>query len=47
MMNITAEMLSGVLDELVNLVPIVIPTVVGFIAIRKGLSFVFSSLRKA
>lgn len=44
---ITTEMLSGVLDQLTSLIPVVIPTVVGFIAIRKGLSFVLGSIKKA
>lgn len=44
---ITTEMLSGVLDQLTALIPVVIPTVVGFIAIRKGLSFVLGSIKKA
>lgn len=46
-LGITSEMLSGVMDEIVALVPVVLPTIIGFIAIRKGISFVTSSLRSA
>ncbi len=44
---ITAEMMSGVFNEIVGVLPVVVPVSVGFIAIRKGLGFVFSSLRAA
>lgn len=44
---VTAEMLTGVLDEVVGLLPVVIPVSITFIAIRKGLGFLFGSLRKA
>lgn len=44
---INANMLSGVFNELVALLPVVIPTIIGFIAVRKGLSFVLGSLRRA
>lgn len=44
---VTAAMCSGVLDEVVGLLPIIVPVSVGFIGLRKGLSFLFGSLRKA
>ena len=45
--TVTAELLSGVLDEVVGLLPVVIPVAISFIAIRKGISFVLDSLRSA
>lgn len=39
--------LDGVLDQIINLLPVVIPVMVGFIAIRKGYSFLISALRSA
>lgn len=39
--------LDGVLDQVINLLPVVIPVVIGFIAIRKGYSFVMSAMRSA
>lgn len=44
---ITSTMLQGVLDELVALLPIVIPVMIGFIALRKGISFLRSALESA
>ncbi len=44
---VTADQVAGVFDEIVSLLPVVVPASVGFIAIRKGLSFLFGSLRKA
>lgn len=44
---ITADMLGGVLDEVVACLPIVVPVSIGFIAVRKGISFVLGMLRKA
>lgn len=44
---VTAEMLSGVLDEITGLLPIVIPVMIGFIAVRKGIAFVQSVLHSA
>lgn len=39
--------ISGVLDEVVGLLPTVFPVMIGFIAIRKGISFVIGMLRSA
>lgn len=44
---VTGDMLSGVLDEIVGLLPIVFPVMIGFIALRKGISFVLNSLHSA
>ena len=44
---VTAEMLGGVLDEITGLLPICIPVMIGFIAIRKGISFLQSILHSA
>lgn len=44
---VTSAMLSGVLNEITGLLPVVIPTMISFIAIRKGIAFVLSSLRSA
>lgn len=37
---VTGEMLSGVLDEIVSLLPICMPVMIGLIAVRKGIAFV-------
>lgn len=44
---VTAQMVSGVLDEIIGLLPVLLPVMIGFIAIRKGVSFVFSMLHSA
>lgn len=44
---VTKEMLSGVLDEIVALLPVVIPVMIGFIGLRKGISFLQSVLHSA
>lgn len=44
---VTAEMLNGVLDEITGLLPIVIPVMIGFIAVRKGIAFVQHILHAA
>lgn len=44
---VTADMLQGVLTEIVDLLPTVIPVMIGFIAIRKGISFVQHILHAA
>lgn len=44
---VTANMLQGVLSEITGLLPVVIPTMIGFIAIRKGIAFVQSILHSA
>lgn len=44
---VTAEMLGGVLDEIVALLPVCIPVMISFIALRKGISFVSGILHSA
>ncbi len=44
---ITEAMVGGVLNEVVAMLPIVLPAAIGFIAIRKGVSFVLGMLRSA
>lgn len=44
---VTADMLSGVLNQVVGLLPVVLPVMIGFIALRKGISFVLGMLHSA
>lgn len=44
---VTADMVGGVLDEIVGLLPVLIPAAISFIAVRKGISFLLSTLRGA
>ena len=44
---VTSDLLSGVLDEIVSLLPVCIPVMIGFIALRKGIAFVSSILHSA
>lgn len=44
---VTSTMLGGVLDEIIGLLPTVIPVMIGFIALRKGISFLQGILRSA
>lgn len=39
--------LSVVLNEVIALLPTVLPTIITFLGIRKGLSFLIGSLRRA
>lgn len=41
---VTTQMMSGVLDEILGLLPVVIPVMIGFIGLRKGISFLQSVL---
>lgn len=45
--ELTSATFTGVLDEVINLVPIVLPAVIGFLAFRKGWSFIKSAIRGA
>jgi len=47
MIDLTGIDLTAVLDEVVALVPTVLPVIIGFIAFRKGLSFVKGALKGA
>lgn len=44
---ITGIDLSVMLEEVVNLLPALLPTIVGFLAVRKGISFLIGMLRRA
>lgn len=44
---VTGDMLQGVLNEIVGLLPVVIPVMVSFIALRKGISFLQNILHSA
>lgn len=44
---ITNEMLGGVLNEILGVLPICIPVMISFIALRKGISFIQSILHSA
>lgn len=44
---VTADMLNGVLNEVVGLLPVCIPVLITFIALRKGIVFVQSILHSA
>ena len=44
---ITNAMLSGVLNEVVSLLPICIPVLITFIGLRKGIAFVQNILHSA
>ncbi len=44
---VTSSMLNGVLSEVTGLLPVVIPVMVGFIALRKGIAFIQSVLHSA
>ena len=45
--GITSEMLLGILQEIKSIMPIVVPTVVGFLAFRKGWQFLKSQIKGA
>lgn len=45
--SVTADSFNGVLDEVVGLVPIVLPAVIGFLAFRKGWGFIKSAIKGA
>ena len=44
---VTNSMLSGVLNEVIGLLPVVVPVMITFIGLRKGISFVQSILHSA
>ena len=44
---VTAEMLQGVLDQVVGLLPVVLPVMIMFIGLRKGISFLQGVLHSA
>ena len=44
---VTSSMLTGVLDEITGMLPVVIPVMISFIALRKGIAFLQSVLHSA
>ena len=44
---VTAEMLSGVLNEITGMLPVIVPVMISFIAVRKGIAFLQSILHSA
>lgn len=44
---ITSSMLEGVLDEILGVLPVCIPVMITFIALRKGIAFIQSILHSA
>ena len=44
---VTADVVGGVMDEIVGLLPVILPVMIGFIALRKGISFVLGLLHSA
>lgn len=44
---VNASMLQGVLGEITGLLPVIIPVMISFIAIRKGIAFLQSILHSA
>lgn len=47
MIDLTGVDLTAVLDEVVNLVPTVLPVIISFIAFRKGFAFIKRALKGA
>lgn len=47
MINLEGIDLTAVLDEIVALIPVVLPVVISFIAFRKGFAFIKRSLKGA
>lgn len=44
---VTSDMVSGVLNEVVGLLPVLVPAAIVFIGLRKGIGFLFSTLKRA
>ena len=44
---VTADMLNGVLTQITGLLPVVLPVMVTFIGLRKGISFLQGVLHSA
>lgn len=45
--DLTGVDLTDIMDEVKALVPVVLPVIIGFIALRKGLGFLKKSLKGA
>lgn len=39
--------MSGILNEVLSLLPVVLPILIAFLGVRKGISFLIGSLRRA
>lgn len=44
---VTQDLMNGALDEVIALLPVAVPTMIGFIAVRKGIGFIRSILASA
>lgn len=44
---ITADMFTGLLAEIKSLIPVLLPTVIGFMGFRKGWSFLKGQIKSA
>ena len=44
---ITADMFTGLLAEIKALIPVLLPTVIGFLGFRKGWSFLKGQIKSA
>lgn len=44
---VTSDMMQGVLNEVIGLLPVCIPVMISFIGLRKGISFIQSILHSA
>ena len=44
---VTADMVGGVLNQIMGLLPVVLPAMITFLGIRKGISFVMGMLHSA
>lgn len=44
---VTQQMMNGVLDEIIGVLPVCLPVMITFIGIRKGISFLIGILRSA
>lgn len=44
---ITTDMVSGLFSEMYAVMPVILPAAVGYMGIRKAISFVFNFLRRA
>ena len=43
--SVTSDMMNGILTQITDLLPVVLPVVVGALAFRKGLIFLMSTIR--
>lgn len=44
---VTADMFSGLLSEIKSLIPVLLPTVIGFMGFRKGWAFLKGQIKSA